>query len=375
MVGGGQGALIGAVHRLAARMDDRYELVAGCFSSTAERSRASAAELGVSAERTYATFTEMAERERERADGIEVASIVTPNHLHLPAARAFLEAGIHVLCDKPLTTNLDDAREMVRLVEESGLVFVLTHNYPSYPMVREARAMIADGRLGRLRVVQVEYPQDWLATPLEQTGQKQADWRTDPTRSGPGGTVADIGTHAINLACFVTGLELRELAADVNIFVDGRRVDDNIHALLRFEGGVTGMLWASQVASGNANNLKLRVYGDQGGLTWEQEDPGRLRFTPLGEAPRTIARGSTAVGPSAARLTRIPDGCPEGFLEGFANVYGDAAELIWARNEGREPEPGAALLPTVQDGLAGMRFIEAVLQSGRSNGAWTRVTA
>lgn len=375
MVGGGQGALIGAVLRLAARMDDRYELVAGCLSSTAERSRASAAELGVAAERAYATFTEMAERERERADGIDVVSIVTPNHLHLPAARAFLEAGIHVLCDKPLTINVADAEELVRLVERSGRVFVLTHNYPSYPMVREARAMVADGRLGPLRVVQVEYPQDWLATPLEQTGQKQADWRTDPARSGPGRTVADIGTHAINLACFVTGLALRELAADVNIFVEGRRVDDNIHALLRFEGGVTGMLWASQVASGNANSLKLRVYGEQGGLTWEQENPGRLAFAPLGEAPRTIARGSSAVGPAAARLTRIPDGCPEGFLEGFANLYGDAAELIWAKNEGREPESGAVLLPSVRDGLAGMQFIEAVLQSGRNNGAWTRVAA
>jgi predicted dehydrogenase len=252
-------------------------------------------------------------------------------------------------------------------------VFVLTHNYPSYPMVREARAMVAAGQLGRLRVIQVEYPQDWLATPLERNGQKQAEWRTDPARSGPGGTVADIGTHAINLACFVTGLELHELAADVNIFVDGRRVDDNIHVLLRLADGVTGMLWASQVASGNANSLKLRVYGDQGGLTWEQEEPGRLRFAPLGEAPRTIARGSAAAGPAAARLTRIPDGCPEGFLEGFANLYGDAAELIWARMEGREPEPGPALLPTVRDGLAGMRFIEAVLQSGRNNGAWTKV--
>ena len=373
MVGGGQGALIGAVHRLAARMDDRYELVAGCFSSTAERSRASAAELGVAPDRAYATFESMAAQERNRPDGIDVVAIVTPNHLHLPAARAFLEAGIHVLCDKPLTTNVADAEELVALVERSGRVFVLTHNYPSYPMVREARAMVADGKLGRLRVVQVEYPQDWLATPLEQTGQKQADWRTDPARSGPGGTVADIGTHAINLACFITGLELDALAADVNVFVDGRRVDDNIHVLLRFTGGVTGMLWASQIASGHANSLRIRVYGDQAGLEWAQEDPGQLRFTPLGEAPRTIARGSAVVGPAAARLTRIPNGCPEGFLEGFANLYGDAAELIWARMEEREPEPGAALLPTVQDGLAGMRFIEAVLQSGRQDGVWTRL--
>ncbi len=373
MVGGGEGALIGAVHRLAARMDDRYELVAGCFSSTPERSRASAAELGVAPERAYGTFMEMAELERGRADGIDVVAIVTPNHLHLPAACAFLKAGIHVLCDKPLTTNVADAEELVRLVEDSGRVFVLTHNYPSYPMVRAARAMVAAGQLGRLRVVQVEYPQEWLANPIEQSGQKQAEWRTDPIRSGPGGTVADIGTHAINLACFVTCLELRELAADVNIFVDGRRVDDNIHAMLRFEDGVTGMLWASQVAPGHGNSLKIRVYGDRASLCWAQEDPGHLHFTALGEAPLTIARGSPGAGPAAARLTRIPDGCPEGFLEGFANLYGDAAELIWARNEGREPDPAAALLPTVHDGLAGMQFIEAVLQSGRNNGAWTRI--
>ena len=277
MVGGGQGALIGAVHRLAARMDDRYELVAGCFSSTPERSRASAAELGVAAERAYATFAEMAERERERADGIDVVSIVTPNHLHLPAARAFLAAGIHVLCDKPLTTNVADAEELVRLVEDSGRVFVLTHNYPSYPMVRAARAMVAAGQLGRLRVVQVEYPQEWLASPIEQSGQKQAEWRTDPVRSGPGGTVADIGTHAINLACFITGLELRELAADVNIFVDGRRVDDNIHAHAALPR------WRHRNA-----------VGEPGGAgPWQQpEDPGLWR-------PGEPELGAGGSGPSA----------------------------------------------------------------------------
>jgi len=232
---------------------------------------------------------------------------------------------------------------------------------------------VASGALGGLRVVQVEYPQDWLATPLELQGQKQAEWRTDPARSGPGGTVSDIGTHAHSLACFVTGLDLLEVAADVNTHVPGRRLDDNIHALLRFERGVTGMLWASQMAPGNANALRLRVYGEKGGLTWAQEDPGVLRLTLLGEAPRVIARGSPAVGAAAARLSRLPDGCPEGFLEGFANLYGDAAELIWARVEGRAPDPDAALLPGVLDGLEGMRFIDAVLASGRHNGAWTRL--
>ena len=373
MVGGGQGALIGAVHRLAARMDDRYELVAGCFASTPERSAASAAELGVPAERAYGDYATMARLERERPDPIDVVAIVTPNHLHLPVAAAFLDAGFDVICDKPLTTTVAEAEELVRRVAAAGRVFVLSHNYTAYPMVREARALVAAGALGRLRVVQVEYPQDWLATPLEQQGQKQAEWRTDPARSGPGGTVADIGTHAHSIACFVTGLELREVAADVNIHVPGRRIDDNIHAMLRFADGVTGMLWASQVAPGNANALRLRVYGEKGGLTWAQEDPGFLQLAMLGEAPRTIARGSPAVGPAAARLTRLPDGCPEGFLEGFANLYGDAAELIWARLEGRAPDPEAALLPGVGDGLAGMRFIEAVLASGKNNGAWTQL--
>lgn len=374
MVGGGQGALIGAVHRLAARMDDRYELVAGCFASTPERSRAAAAELGLASGRAYGDFAEMARRERERSDPIDVVAIVTPNHLHLPVSAAFLDAGFDVICDKPLTATLAEAEDLARRVESAGRVFVLSHNYTAYPMVREAKALVAAGALGRLRVVQVEYPQDWLAMPLEATGQKQAEWRTDPERSGPGGTVADIGTHAHSIACFVTGLELREVAADVNIHVPRRRVDDNVHALLRFDGAVTGMLWASQVAPGNANALRLRVYGEKGGLTWAQEYPGVLRLAILGEAPRLVARGSPAAGPAAARLTRLPDGCPEGFLEGFANLYGDTAELIWAQIEGRAPEPQAALLPGVREGLAGMRFIEAVLASGRANGAWTKLT-
>jgi predicted dehydrogenase len=375
MVGGGQGALIGAVHRLAARMDDRYELVAGCFAGTPDRSRASGAEIGVAPERTYGGFAEMAERERGRPDRIDVVAVVTPNHLHLPVARAFLGAGFDVICDKPLTATLAEAEELARAVEAAGRVFVLSHNYTAYPMVREARALVAAGALGRLRLVQVEYPQDWLATPLERDGQKQAEWRTDPARSGPGGTVADIGTHAHNLACFVTSLDLLAVAADVNTHVQGRRIDDNVHALLRFTDGVTGMLWASQVAPGNANALRLRVYGDRAGLEWAQEDPGRLRLAALGEAPRTVARGSPAAGPAAARLTRVPDGCPEGFLEGFANLYRDAAELVWARVEGRAPEPDAALVPGVREGLAGMRFIEAVLASGRADGAWTRLAA
>jgi predicted dehydrogenase len=374
MVGGGQGAFIGAVHRMAARLDDRYELVAGAFSSTPERSKASGAELGLEPSRCYGGFEEMAEREKARGngDGVDVVSIVTPNHVHFAAAKEFLDRGFHVICDKPLTTTLEDARALAELVDRSGCVFVLTHNYTGYPMVRQARQMVADGLLGKVRVVQAEYAQDWLTTKLEDTGQKQAEWRTDPARSGPAGSTGDIGTHAMNLACFVTGLELDSLAADLATFVEGRPLDDNAHVMLRFAGGAKGMLWASQVAPGNENALRLRVYGEKAGLTWAQEDPNYLQFALLGEPPRLIRRGGAGAGPVAGRVTRIPAGHPEGYLEGFANLYSDAAELIWAKLEGREPDPGATLVPTVRDGVAGVRFIEAVVESSRNGGAWVK---
>ncbi|MEK0085955.1 Gfo/Idh/MocA family protein [Benzoatithermus flavus] len=374
MVGGGQGAFIGAVHRIAARLDDRYELVAGAFSSTPERSKASGVELGVEAARCYGSFEEMAAAEKGRSDGIDVVAIVTPNHVHYPAAKAFLERGIHVICDKPLTTNLEDARKLAELVNRSGCVFVLTHNYTGYPMVRQARQMIQDGVLGKIRVVQAEYAQDWLTTKLEDTGQKQAEWRTDPARSGPAGCTGDIATHAMNLACFMTGLELDSLAADLTTFVPGRPLDDNTHVMLRFKGGAKGMLWASQVAPGNENNLRIRIYGEKGGLTWAQEDPNYLHHAPFGEPPRLIRRGGAGADAVAARVTRIPAGHPEGYLEGFANLYRDAAELIWAKLESRAPDPGALLVPTVQDGVAGVAFIEAVVKSSKQNGAWVEVT-
>jgi predicted dehydrogenase len=370
MVGGGQGAFIGAVHRLAARMDDRYELVAGCFSSTAERSKASGVELGIDPARCYGGFAEMAEAEKARADGVDVVSIVTPNDVHWPAAREFLTRGTHVICDKPMTTSLADARAMAELVERSGCAFVLTHNYTGYPMVRQARAMVRDGLLGPIRVVQAEYAQDWLTTRLEDTGHKQAGWRVDPARSGPAGAMGDIGTHAMNLAAFVTGLELDRVAADLTSFVPGRALDDNGSVLLRFAGGAKGMLWASQVAPGNENALRLRVYGEKAGLSWAQEDPNYLHFTPFGEPPRLISRGGAGAGPEAGRVTRTPPGHPEGYLEGFANIYADAAELVWARIEGREPDAGATAAPTARDGVAGVAFIEAVVESGRKDGAW-----
>ncbi len=370
MVGGGQGAFIGAVHRIAARLDDRYELVAGALSSDPERARASAVELRIAPERAYASFAEMAARETAREDCIDVVAIVTPNHLHHPAAKAFLEAGIHVICDKPLTTSLADALDLVETVRRTGLVFGLTHNYTGFPMVREARARVAAGELGAIRIVQAEYPQDWLTTRLEETGQKQAAWRTDPAQSG-GGAIGDIGSHAFNLAAFVSGLEAEALCADLSTFVAGRRVDDNCNVLLRYPGGARGMLWASQVAPGNDNGLRVRVYGDNGGLAWHQETPDFLDLYPLGQPPHKIVRAHPSAGASAAHVTRIPPGHVEGYLEGFANLYSDCAELITARLEAREPDPEARLVPTVEDGARGVKFITAAIESSARGAVWT----
>lgn len=315
MIGGGNDAFIGGVHRIASRIDGRFQLVAGALSSTAEKSKASGASLGLAEDRCYGDFTEMAKREARLKDGVEAVAIVTPNHVHYPAAREFLKRGIHVICDKPLTSTLADAKKLVAAAEKSDALFVLTHNYTGYPMVRQAREMVRQGDLGTLRVVQVEYPQDWLTDPVEADGSKQAEWRTDPERSGAGGCVGDIGTHAYNLARFVTGLQLDSLAADLSTFVEGRRLDDNVHVMLRFDGGAKGMLWSSQVAPGNENGLRLRVYGDKGGLEWAQEDPNYLWFTPFGEPKRLLTRngaGATAANQSASR---IPGDTPRAILK------------------------------------------------------------
>lgn len=373
MVGGGPGAFIGAVHRIAARLDDRYELVAAALSSNPERALAAAEELHVA--RAYRSFEEMASAESKRSDGIDVVSIVTPNHLHHAPAKAFLEAGIHVICDKPLTTTLEDALDLAGIVKRTGLVFGLTHNYTGHPMVRQAREMVGAGELGAIRVVQVEYAQDWLSTPVENTGHKQAEWRTDPMRSGPGGSLGDIGTHAFNLACFVTGLACEELAADVTTFVPGRRLDDNVQVMLRFSKGVKGGLWASQVAAGNENNLRLRVYGEKAGVEWRQEDPNELSFTPLGQPRHTIRRGSAGTGRAAAHATRVPSGHPEGYLEAFAQLYRDLAEQIIARRENRPPDPDSLLVPGVSDGVEGVKFINAVLESSRRGSAWVAISS
>jgi predicted dehydrogenase len=373
MVGGGQGAFIGAVHRLAARMDDHYEFVAGALSSDAARSKASGEELGLAADRIYADFREMAKAEAKRADGIEAVSIVTPNHMHFPAAKAFIEAGIHVVCDKPLSLNLKEALALEKLLAKNkNVIFALTHNYSGYPMIRHARAMVAAGELGDIRVVQGEYPQDWLTTDLEKSGQKQAAWRTDPSKTGAGGCVGDIGTHTYQLGCFVSGLKLDELSADLTTFVKGRRVDDNVHVMLRYKGGAKGMIWASQVAPGHENGLKIRVYGTKGGLEWVQADPNYLWYTPFGEPKRLITRGGAGSNAAAARVTRVPPGHPEGYLEGFANIYTEVARAIKAKRAGKKPDKDVQF-PGIEDGVAGMAFIEACVKSSAKNGKWVRV--
>ena len=368
MVGGGRDAFIGAVHRIASRIDDQYELVAGCFSSNAEKSLASAADLGVP--RAYSSFAEMASREARRKDGIEVVAIVTPNHMHAPVAMQFIKRGIHVICDKPLTATLPEAKKLAKAAEASGVIFVLTHNYTGYPMIRQAKAMVDAGTLGDIRLVQVEYVQDWLAEPLENSGQKQADWRTDPAKSGAGGSTGDIGTHAFNLANFVSGLTLDSLCADLQSFVPGRRVDDNAHVMMRYHGGARGMLWCSQVASGCENGLRLRIYGTKAGIEWEQENPNYLWVTPLGAPRYRLTRGGAGTGPEAARVSRIPAGHPEGYLEGFANIYAEAARAILSRRDGTALD-SAVTFPGLKEGLEGVAFVDACVRSSKRNGAWT----
>jgi predicted dehydrogenase len=372
MVGGGQGAFIGAVHRIAARLDDRYQLVAGAFSSEPARALASADELGISPERAYEGFESMARAEGEREDGIDVVSIVTPNHVHFAAARAFLEAGIHVICDKPLTTTADEARDLANLTREKGLLFAVTYNYSGYPMIRQARKLACSGSLGELRLVQVEYPQDWLTTAAENTGLKQAEWRTDPSRAGSGGCIGDIGTHAYHLACYVTGLRLESLCAELTTFVDGRQLDDNAQIMLRFAGGARGLLWASQVAPGNENGLRLRVYGSEGGIEWKQEDPNQLWYTPFAQPKQLITRNGSGADECANRLSRIPPGHPEGYLEGFANIYSEFADTLQFTIDGSVPD-AAVDFPTVDDGVRGVEFIEAAVASSEAGANWVKL--
>lgn len=367
MVGGGQGAFIGAVHRLAARMDDHYELVAAALSSDPERAAASATELKLP--RSYSDYREMAQQESARPDGIEVVAIVTPNHLHAPVATAFLEAGIHVICDKPLAMTLKEGKALAALATQRQRLFAVTHTYSGYPMVRHARALVAAGELGELRYVQVEYLQDWLSEPLEASGNRQAAWRTDPERTGRAGCLGDIGTHAWQLAAFISGQLPETISAELHTFVPGRRVDDHVQVWMRYANGARGSLIASQVASGEENRLVLRLYGSRASLVFSQEEPNQLWFTPLAGQAQRLTRGRTA-SPAATHATRVPAGHPEGYLEAFAQLYTDAALRIHAMQAGVSPPPETDDLPTVEEGVNGMRFIDAVLDSHHAEGAW-----
>ncbi len=371
MVGGGEGAFIGAVHRIASRIDDEYELVAGALSSTPDKARRSGEALGLAADRIYDDYDSMAKAEGKRPDGIEAVAIVTPNHMHAGPTYAFLNAGIHVICDKPLTVSLSEAKKMKAAVEKSGRIFALTHNYTGYPLVRRMREMVRAGELGEIRLVQVEYPQDWLTGPTETTGNKQAEWRVDPKRSGAGGALGDIGTHAYNLADYVTGLDLAELSADLTSFGAGRELDDNVQIMLRYANGARGSLWASQVAPGNENGLMLRVYGTKGGVHWRQDNPNYMYWTLYEKPTRIITRGGPESGEAAGRMTRVPPGHPEGYLEGFGNIYSEVAAAIKAARRGKKP-PKAVHFPTIDDGVKGLAFVEAAVKSSKANGKWVK---
>lgn len=366
MVGGGTGSFIGGVHRMAARLDNLFEVSAGCFSSDPGRNRLSGEEIGIDPGRVYDTVEAMLAAEAARDDAIEAVVIATPNHLHHAAAKACLLAGLHIICDKPVTSTLADAVDLRRIVAETGRLFILTHNYTGYPMVRQARDMVLAGEIGELRVLHAEYTQDWLTEPVETRGAKGAEWRTDPARSGAGGSIGDIGTHAFNLAGFVTGVQPTELLADLTSFGPGRRLDDNASILLRYASGAKGMLWASQIAVGNENHHTLRVYGTKGGIEWAQEDPNRLWFTRYGQPKQLLTRGGAGATPGNISGIRIPAGHPEGFLEAFANIYRAAAEAI----KGFGTDAVTTPYPTVADGVRGLDFIDACVRSSQGGGQW-----
>ena len=370
MVGGGEGAFIGEVHRIAARMDERFHLCAGALCSDPERSLKSALDLGLPEDRSYSDYKEMAISESQRDDGINFVSIVTPNHLHHPIAKAFLEVGINVICDKPMTMNSEEAQELIDISESSDLIFAVTYNYSGYPLIREAREIIKKGELGSIRIIKVEYIQDWLTEPIEKTGQKQASWRVDPKKSGIGGSIGDIGTHAFHLAHFVTQQLPNKISADLSCFVEGRELDDNAHILMRYESGAKGMIWSSQVAPGNENNLKIQIYGEKGGLIWQQENPNELILNLLNQPSKRLTRGSSFVGDQSARLTRIPAGHPEGYLEGFANIYREVADEFSAKISGK-PISKDILYPTSKEGLYGVSFIETAIESNSKDSVWT----
>lgn len=371
MVGGGQNAFIGAVHRMAANLDGQIELVAGAFSSAAGNSQATGKQLFLNPARVYASYAEMARREAALPDGerMDFVSIVTPNFLHAPVALTFLKHGFHVVCDKPMTLNLKEAKVLRQAVRKSGKVFALTHNYTGYPMVKEARELVRSGRLGTILKVIAEYPQGWLLDRLEVTGHKQAAWRSDPKKTGASCCVGDIGTHAENLGRYITGLEIDSLCADFTTFIPGRKLEDDANLLLRYRGGAKGVLHCSQISCGEENNLNIRVYGTKGSLAWQQEHPNELKFTPKGEPARILRRGNGYVSDVAKKFTRLPFGHPEAFIEAFANIYLEAVAAIRARLEGRA---GTFDFPTVDDGVVGMALIETAVKSAASSAKWTK---
>ena len=375
MVGGGRGAFIGAVHRMAMAIDGEIELVAGAFSSNAEKSKASGEDLYLDPSRVYGNYTEMIEKEAALpADKrIDAVSIVTPNHVHFGPAKMALEHGFHVVCDKPLCFSIDEALELESLVKTTGLIFALTHNYTGYPMVKQAKEMIRHGELGKIRKVVVAYPQGWLSTRLEATDQKQAAWRTDPTKSGKAGAMGDIGTHAENLAEYITGLQINELCADISTLVDGRQLDDDGNVLLRFNNGARGILYASQISAGEENDLNIKVYGEKGGLEWYQMHPNTLTVKWLDKPMEVRRTGVAPLYPLTDAHTRIPAGHPEGYLEAFANIYRNVAKCIQARLSGQSVDEVYTDYPTVSDGVRGMHFIDKVIESGQSDVKWVKM--
>jgi predicted dehydrogenase len=376
MVGGGRDAFIGAVHRMAARLDGRIELVAGAFSSDAAKSRASGEDLGLDSSRVYPDYETMAAAEAKlpESERIDFVSIVTPNHVHFPPAKTFLEAGFHVVCDKPMTYDLAEAKALRDLVKSTGKVFALTHNYTGYPMVKEARELVRNGDLGKILKVVAEYPQGWLIQPIDAEGQKQAAWRTDPSKTGASSCIGDIGTHAENLGRYITGLEIDELCADFTTFVPGRRLEDDGNLLLRYQGGARGVLYASQVSVGEENNLSVRVYGTKASLEWHQEHPNELTVK-YPDAPRKIyRRGNGYLSDIAKRFTRVPFGHPEAFIEAFANIYLEAARAIETVKEGKSI-PADVDYPTVEDGVLGMAFIATAVASAKNGSTWTKFFA
>lgn len=376
MVGGGRGAFIGAVHRMAAALDGKIELVAGCFSSDPEKSRASGEDLFLDPSRVYSDYEEMARRESALPLGerIDFVSIVVRNDLHANVAKCFLDAGIHVICEKPLAYSMEEARAIKASVERSGCVFALTHNYTGYPMVKEARAMVKAGKLGRIIKVVAEYPQGYAITALKTEADGAiSNWRMDPSVAGVSNCIGDIGSHAENLARYITGLEIEELAAELSTFIPGRPLDDDGNMLIRYKGGAKGVLYASQISTGDENNLNIRIYGTEASIEWHQEHPNEL-ILKFAEQPRQVwRRGNSYNGPEAARNTRTPFGHPEAFIEAFANVYLAAADAIADAIQGNPKPEGGYDFPTIEDGMAGMAFIQAAVASSRANAAWTRV--